>query len=168
MAKNKELVRNQEQFLVRLPDGMRDRIKAKADRAGWSMNEAIVWCLEQHFPAPQTLGEKIGELIEKVALLKGDNTNVAVDRLVDEIDATLSAISKKTGYAPTEFRAAVRERYDRYLDEEMEYLRDKHEDPFDDANYPDVDGVPHEEFDWDAPPIDPDDPFSPHPKRKTD
>lgn len=131
----KQAAKDQDKFVVRLPDGMRERIRAKADRAGMSMNEAVVWCLEQYFPAPQTLDDKLNELIEKVALLKGDDTNAAVEGLIREIDATLSTISGKTGYAPKEFSSAVSERYTRYLEEEADTWRDQHEDPFDDANW---------------------------------
>lgn len=135
MAK-KQAAKDQDKFVVRLPVGMRDRIKAKADRAGMSMNEAIVWCLEQHFPAPMTFDQKVHELVEMVALLKGDGSEAAVDTLIGEIDATLSQISDKKLATPSEFRAAVSERYQRYLDDEQDRLRDLHEDPFDEANWP--------------------------------
>jgi hypothetical protein len=131
----KTLVKDQDQFLVRLPDGMRERIKAKADRAGMSMNEAVVWCLEQHFPAPMTFEQKIDELVEMVALLKGDNSEVGIDRLIDEIDTTLSQISGKTLPTRPEFRAAVTDRYEQYQELEQERLQDLYENPFDDANW---------------------------------
>lgn len=132
-------VRQQDQFLVRLPDGMRERIKAKADRVGISMNEAIVWCLKQYFPAPQTLDQKINELIEMAAMLKGDDTEKVIDTLIGEIDVALRQLSDKKLIASPNFREAVIERYDRYLEEEQENLRDLHENPFDDADYLDPD-----------------------------
>lgn len=42
--------RGADQFQLRLPEGMRDRIKAAADRNGRSMNTEIVVALEEHFP----------------------------------------------------------------------------------------------------------------------
>ncbi|MHA6641317.1 Arc family DNA-binding protein [Mesorhizobium sp. A623] len=152
MAK-KTLVSKQDQFLVRLPDGMRERIKAKADRADMSMNEAIVWCLEQFFPAPQTFDQKIDELVKKVALLKGDDSSAAIDDLIGGIDATLDQLSKKQLAAPSGFRDAVNERYQQFLDDEMDEMRDLHENPFDDSLY----GTPGPQG-----PTHPDDPFGPY------
>lgn len=42
-----------DQFVVRLPDGMRDRIKAAADANNRSMNAEIVSALELAYPAPE-------------------------------------------------------------------------------------------------------------------
>lgn len=42
-----------EQFMLRLPDGMRDRIKAAADANKRSMTQEIVATLEQHFQHEQ-------------------------------------------------------------------------------------------------------------------
>ena len=41
-----------DQFVVRLPDGMRERIKAAADANNRSMNAEIVAALEEKYPAP--------------------------------------------------------------------------------------------------------------------
>ncbi|MCT4333780.1 Arc family DNA-binding protein [Paracoccus sp. YLB-12] len=38
--------------MLRLPDGLRERIKAKADDNGRSMNAEIVQLLEREYPAP--------------------------------------------------------------------------------------------------------------------
>lgn len=45
--------RESDKFMLRLPDGMRGRIKAAADMNGRSMNAEIVNLLEQEFPAPK-------------------------------------------------------------------------------------------------------------------
>jgi hypothetical protein len=42
--------KKQDQFIVRLPDGMRDRIKSAADKNGRSMNAEIVATLEEAYP----------------------------------------------------------------------------------------------------------------------
>jgi len=42
----------QDKFVLRLPDGLRDRIKAKADDNGRSMNAEIIQLLEKEYPAP--------------------------------------------------------------------------------------------------------------------
>lgn len=116
---------------------MRDRIKAKADRAGMSMNEAVVWCLEQYFPAPITLEQKIDDLVQMVAILKGDDDKAAgIDRLVDEIHDAIAEIEEKKIPAPTDFRRAVSERWERWQEEEAENQSDLHENRFDDSNWP--------------------------------
>lgn len=132
----KPAAKDQDKFVVRLPDGMRERIKAKADRAGMSMNEAIVWCLEQHFPEPKTIEDKIDELVEAVAVLKGDDTYKGVDRLVAEVHSTLEEIyEKRLKTAHPDFAAMVKDRFLRWREQEAENWRDQHEDPFDDANW---------------------------------
>jgi hypothetical protein len=136
MAK-KTLVRDQDKFMLRLPDGMRDRIKAKADRAGMSMNEAIVYTLERWFPEPVSIEKKIDELAEMVAILKGDDTYKAVDGLIAEVHDTLQKLSSgKIGALP-DFKETVRDRYERWQEEENERQRDLYENPFDDDLYPD-------------------------------
>lgn len=42
----------QDRFIVRLPDGMRDRIKAAAENNNRSMNAEIVAALEEKYPNP--------------------------------------------------------------------------------------------------------------------
>ncbi|WP_103173799.1 Arc family DNA-binding protein [Paracoccus sp. SY] len=44
-----------EQFMLRLPDGMRARIKAAAEANNRSMNAEILAVLEEKFPAPRKL-----------------------------------------------------------------------------------------------------------------
>ena len=52
--------RNLDKVIVRLPDGMRDRIKAAAEVANRSMNAEIVATLEEKYPAP--IREQVGRL----------------------------------------------------------------------------------------------------------
>lgn len=133
MAKRTK-VRDYDQFIVRLPPGMRDRIKAKADRASMSMNEAIVWCLERYFPAPATLAQRVDELAKKIALLR--RSNVAgpdMDDIIELLDITLSDVAEgKATDAPESFREKVSKRL---LEWEMDEIEDA-ADPFDDANWP--------------------------------
>lgn len=53
--------RKQDQFIVRLPDGMRDRIKLAAELNNRSMNAEIVDTLEEKYP-PISDNPKLGEL----------------------------------------------------------------------------------------------------------
>jgi hypothetical protein len=51
-----------DKFILRLPDGMRDRIKAAATVNRRSMNSEIVLHLERVFPAPhETTGVEFGD-----------------------------------------------------------------------------------------------------------
>ena len=43
---------SQDKFIIRLPDGMRDRIKAAAEKSNRSMNAEIIATLEEKYPAP--------------------------------------------------------------------------------------------------------------------
>lgn len=45
--------RDSDQFNVRFPSGMRDRIKLAADRNGRSMNAEIIATLAEHYPPPR-------------------------------------------------------------------------------------------------------------------
>lgn len=47
-------VKQQVQVNFRMPEDLRDRIKAKAEKNGTSMNGEIVDALEKAFPRPQT------------------------------------------------------------------------------------------------------------------
>lgn len=55
--------RGAEQFTVRFPDGMRDRIKRAAADNGRSMNTEIVATLEEKYPKPSLEAEKIIKLL---------------------------------------------------------------------------------------------------------
>lgn len=54
----------QDKFMLRLPDGLRDRIKFAADAAGRSMNQEIVRVLLREFPAPSE-GNDFGHAVAR-------------------------------------------------------------------------------------------------------
>ncbi|MDO9502148.1 Arc family DNA-binding protein [Falsiroseomonas sp.] len=67
----------QERFIVRLPDGMRDRIAAAAKAGGRSMNAEIVLRLEQSFAEEKNAGtgdsgdlSKINDKLDRIAYLQ--------------------------------------------------------------------------------------------------
>lgn len=135
MAK-KLLAREQDKFMLRLPEGMRERIKTKSERAGMSMNEAIVWCLEQYFPAPKTLEAKISELADMVAILKGDGTDKAIGDLTAEIHDLLEGIYNNKLETPVNFKKSVEEKYGQWMEWQAENAQPQNENPFDDASSP--------------------------------
>lgn len=77
--------------MIRLPDGMRERIKAYAERNNRSMNAEIVRVLEREFPEPWPLERRTSELLEIVNVLKAGNVG-AIDTLLAELEATLGGI----------------------------------------------------------------------------
>lgn len=132
MAK-KQLVKDQDKYIVRLPDGMRERIKEKADRAGMSMNEAIVWCLEQFFPAPATFEDRVNELAEKIAALKhGSDLEGQIDEITAAIDKTLHDIASDKLIVTAGFAEKVANKVQEWDLAEME--RENYR-PFDDDYY---------------------------------
>ncbi|MDP9572683.1 UNVERIFIED_ORG: FAD/FMN-containing dehydrogenase [Agrobacterium larrymoorei] len=127
MAK-KTKVKDYDQFQLRLPPGMRDRIKAKAERAGMSMNDAIVWVLDREFPADVTLEEKLYELANMVSMLKDSkDTPAGVDYLIQEVEETVRNLG--SGVDP-KFAAMVDERLQYWQEREMDNWRERNESPF--------------------------------------
>ena len=81
------------QQMLRLPDGLRDRIKAAADRHGRSMNAEIVQVLEREYPEPWPLEDRLAEMVELARMLKQSVDNKSVDRLSFELEETLRGIA---------------------------------------------------------------------------
>lgn len=48
-----------DQYMLRFPDGMRDRIKAAATENGRSMNAEIISTLEEAYPAPKSYAQEL-------------------------------------------------------------------------------------------------------------
>lgn len=84
---------NPNQFQLRLPPGLRERIKAYADAHGRSMNAAIVEVLEREFPEPWTLEQRIHQLSGALAIMReAEHPKELVDQLVENIRDTLEGI----------------------------------------------------------------------------
>lgn len=82
-----------ERFQIRLPAGLRDRIKAYAERHGRSMNTEIVRVLEREFPPPWTIAGRVGELIDMLRALKaGGATEENVEHLAEELRETIEGM----------------------------------------------------------------------------
>ncbi|MEY9531157.1 hypothetical protein ABIA19_000947 [Sinorhizobium fredii] len=128
----KTKVKDYDQFQLRLPPGMRDRIKDKAERAGMSMNDAIVWCLEREFPAPLTLDDRLEELATMVSMLTDSkDTYSGVVHLIAEIEETLEKLGTRGGIpADTKFSRMVSERLNYWRELELDNWRDQNESPF--------------------------------------
>ena len=131
MAKRSTPARLQDKFIVRLPPGLRDRIKAAADRNGMSMNEAVVWCLEVFFPAPRSLESKLDELTTMVAMLKsGGDGYVGIDRLIDEIHRTVEKIANGKIETSVDFKSNVEDTLSQWRMDQMKHGPDEFYTPF--------------------------------------
>ncbi|MBB1498788.1 Arc family DNA-binding protein [Paracoccus sp. MC1862] len=75
--------RGADQFMVRLPEGMRDRIKAAAEANNRSMNAEIVATLEEKYPRPVLIEEEIAKADALLAKILADpNTSDENKRLL--------------------------------------------------------------------------------------
>lgn len=69
---------NQDKFIVRLPDGMRDRIRHAAEINNRSMNAEIVATLEEKYPAPKptlesVLQKRVSQAIREAGITSEDD-----------------------------------------------------------------------------------------------
>ena len=86
--------RGSDQFPLRLPDGLRDRIKASAEAHGRSMNAEIVRVLEEKYPEPWPLHVRLRYLTDLLrALKKVRGYEGAIDELTAEVLETVEGIA---------------------------------------------------------------------------
>ncbi|MGA0564149.1 Arc family DNA-binding protein [Ancylobacter sp. VNQ12] len=116
-----------DRFQVRLPDGLRARIKAHAEQQGRSMNTEIVRVLEEAFPAPLDelgsihLDALVWATIDSGAVRTGDiglalkNINAKTLIIPDIPDAVRAARGKSLIYA----------HFDRIVSESGVILKDR-------------------------------------------
>lgn len=82
-----------DQFLLRLPPGLRDRIKAYAEYQGRSMNEEIVRILEREFPEPWIADARIEDLLDMLGVLQRSGaTESGIAKLVSDLKETIEGI----------------------------------------------------------------------------
>ncbi|MHC1548872.1 Arc family DNA-binding protein [Phyllobacterium sp. K27] len=81
-----------ERFQIRLPAGLRDRIKVYAERHGRSMNTEIVRILEREFPEPWSFEMKIDEIRKMIKALEFGIDENSINVLGNELRDTLKGI----------------------------------------------------------------------------
>ncbi|ESZ70585.1 DNA-binding protein [Mesorhizobium sp. L103C119B0] len=81
-----------ERFQVRLPVGLRDRIKAYAERHGRSMNTEIVRVLEREFPEQWPVETRLNDLAEMMAILTAGASDSRIDEVVSKFEETVEGI----------------------------------------------------------------------------
>lgn len=73
-----------DKFMLRLPDGMRDRIKQAAARNGRSMNAEIIDTLEDRFPADEGKADIARKTSEALESLSGKAKDRFLLKLIEE------------------------------------------------------------------------------------
>ncbi|WP_407674067.1 Arc family DNA-binding protein [Paracoccus beibuensis] len=84
--------RGAEQYTVRLPDGLRDRIKAAADAKGRSMNSEIVATLQEKYPALEDIDRdmrRIEAAVRAAASSRGPLDRARRSKVAQEVLAGL-------------------------------------------------------------------------------
>ena len=74
--------RDSDQFALRLPDGMRDRIKAAADANNRSMNAEIVATLREAYPEPEP-DDDIKKILDFIDALPSEDRNRFLEDYMD-------------------------------------------------------------------------------------
>ncbi|MHC3938895.1 Arc family DNA-binding protein [Paenochrobactrum sp. BZR 201-1] len=124
---SKKPIQPQDKYVLRLPDGLRDRIKDRASLTGRSMNTEIVRVLEKEFPEPMNLDSQLQHLLDLfTALRKVRGYEGAISGITDAVRDTVEAIA--TGRVPNvdeNTRAQVRQTLDEWYDEQIKEERDR-------------------------------------------
>ena len=85
-----------DQFVVRLPDGMRDRIKAAAEANNRSMNAEIVATLEEKYPPPEidttALLVRWSDLLKEYSALSDRYREAKTQEEIDVINSDMDRI----------------------------------------------------------------------------
>ena len=103
---------NTDQFQLRLPPGLRDRIKAYAESKGRSTNAEIVRLLEREFPEPIYAETHSADLVDQLALLKNGATDESLDKLAKALEETiLGIVDGRVRGIDESARQSIRDRY---------------------------------------------------------
>lgn len=114
-----------ERFQVRLPIGLRDRIKAYAEHHGRSMNTEIVRILEREFPEPWPVDTRVADLIDMLGVLKGGVTDERIDKLTHEIEETvLGMMTGRVQGVGDRALENIKWLWERYQEQRLESARD--------------------------------------------
>lgn len=116
---------NPDQFQLRLPPGLRERIKAYAEQHGRSMNTEIVRILEREFPPTAPVGHHIDELLDMLTVLRGAADERRIHQLVDEIQETVIGLYSGRIYGLDDTtRAEFKRAYQEWKEREYRSLQD--------------------------------------------
>ncbi|ANL48674.1 hypothetical protein AMC87_CH04053 [Rhizobium phaseoli] len=85
MAK-KSAVQPEDKYVIRFPEGMRDRIKKAAERSGRSMNAEIVAALETFYPPEPSIYEVLERVHSAIELAKNAQLTPYRKELIEALD----------------------------------------------------------------------------------
>lgn len=118
-------IQPQDKYVLRLPDGLRDRIKAYADRRGTSMNYEIVRVLERQWPEQWPFAERLQYLSECMAILSAGRSDPRVDDLVRAFKETVEGVvSGRVTGVESETREAVQKMWETFSERMSEEERE--------------------------------------------
>lgn len=83
----------QDQFVLRFPEGMRDRIKRAAERSGRSMNAEIIAALETFYPPEPSVYEVLDRVHRALELAKNAQLTPYRQELIDALDQFSEQVS---------------------------------------------------------------------------
>ena len=105
--------RGDDQYMLRFPPGLRDRIKAHAEKNGTSINTEIITLLEEKFPAPPPMDGKVHSLLKSLDALKNSSKSESIDRVVAQVVDTLElAALGRIADVPEDVRDDIRDALD--------------------------------------------------------
>jgi hypothetical protein len=79
--------RSLDKIIIRVPDGMRERIKRVADANGRSVNAELLVLLDRIYPPEAKIDECVREIADEVQSLPVDNRADAWQDVFDRLDA---------------------------------------------------------------------------------
>lgn len=117
---------NSEQFQLRLPPGLRDRIKAYAESYGRSTNAEIVRILEREFPEPVRFEITVNKIREMIhSLEKGFDAN-SLGMLEEELRKALQGVVSGRVYdAPEDAYQEITKLLERWSEVEFEDAQER-------------------------------------------
>jgi len=97
--------RDSDKFMLRLPDGMRERIKRVADQNKRSMNSEIVEALDRAFPEEPSIDEVAEDIKASIKIVRtfGGKTLLG---LADDLDRLILDLSQSSDADPAKREAA--------------------------------------------------------------
>ncbi|MBD9592710.1 Arc family DNA-binding protein [Ensifer sp. ENS05] len=123
--------RGDAQYMLRLPGGLRDRIKAYSERMGTSMNSEIVRVLEIEFPEQWPVEDKLTELGELLSVLSAGKEDPRFAEFSAKLEETITGIvSGRVTDVDPETRGAIASMWEDYKMRESESAMDSAEDHY--------------------------------------
>lgn len=124
--------RGDDQYMLRLPGGLRDRIKAYSERQGTSINSEIVRVLQREWPEQWPFAERLQYLSECMSVLAAGRTDPRVDDLVRAFKETVEGVvSGRVTGVDNETREAVQKMWETFSERMSEEERGSETTDFD-------------------------------------